>query len=120
MAVQALYQDGDAIYMEIFDTLHHIVNPDVLTAICGSNPVISHGLPCGIDFPIGVGSCLIRSADTEEIYLYTNGQKYYITSLDSVEHYQFNGQVLPVDPSDQILADNLITVTPSGANISDT
>lgn len=120
MAVQALYQKDTAIYVEIFDELHHIADPETLTGVFGSNPQITHDLPpYKIGFEINSGSCLARSNATGAIYLMTNGCKYHITSIEAMKHYQFNGTAYPVDPSDQILADKLIAITPSGQDISD-
>jgi hypothetical protein len=49
----------------------------------------------------------------------TNGHKYHITSPETIQHYQFNGAIYPLKAEDQILADKLIKITPSGQNISD-
>lgn len=117
---QSLYQEGSAIYVAIFDELHHVSNPDTLTGVFGENPVITNGLPSyPKGFDINPGSCLVRSNTTGAIYLFTNGHKYHLTSPEAMQYYQFNGAVFPVNANDQILADKLIEITPSGKDIGD-
>jgi len=119
MAVQSLYQQGDAIYVELFNQLHHIADPATLTGIFGSNPSITHdNPPYPKGFAINPGSLLVKTSDGA-IYLITNGCKYHIVSQAAMDHYQFKGQLFPVNSGDQILADQLAELTQSGENISD-
>lgn len=93
MSIQALYQDGPALYVELFGELHHIKDMNTLKDVFGENPVKTHDKPPYPEgFPIETDSFLM--SDGAPIYLMTNGYKYHIANPSSLEHFQLNGKVL--------------------------
>ena len=117
MAIQALYKKGDAIYVELFDELHHIADPETLTAVFGASPIITHDdPPYPNGFPINSGSFLMR--DGAPVYLMTNDKKYHIANPSSLEHFQLNGAILGGGDCQKIAA-FAAKVVPSGPVIEE-
>jgi hypothetical protein len=112
--------DTAPVYLVLFGQACHVPSPQTATNLFGTNwgnYVLSVSQATLNTVPMGqsltAGSCLVQGAGQAQIYLYTWGDKYWVTSMGALTTYHFNtGNLISgVNPQ-------LIKAMPQGNNIS--
>ena len=112
--------DTTPVYLVLFGQKCHVPSPQTATNLFGSSwgsfvKSVSQStfntVPTGQS--LTAGSCLVQATGQAQIYLYTWGSKYWITSMGVMTTYHFNSGNLISGLNPQ-----LVEAMPQGSNIS--
>lgn len=99
--------NADAVYLVLLGNRHHIPNPDVYFALFPSwdkikvkSPGEVNAIPLGD--PLSLDACLIKAADSDPVYLYTNGVKSHISSAEDFNKVGFDWNKIKVKSSMEV------------------